>query len=83
MGTSYVGQFAGYPSGLISLGEIRQGLESEKPKVVVIVENKLADMLVWNGINNPAYKEEGLADYILTHYHLERSLYDIQVYVRK
>ncbi len=83
MGTSYVGQFAGYSGGLISLMEIRQALESEKPKVVVIMQHKLADMLIWNGINNPAYKEDGLADYISTHYRLERSLYDIHVYVRK
>jgi len=83
MGTSYVGQFAGYSGGLISLEEIRQALECEKPKVVVVMEYKVADMIIWNGINNPAYKEEGLADYILTHYYLEREIYDIQIYVRK
>lgn len=83
MGTSYVGEFAGYSGGLITVTDIRQALEREKPKVVVIVENKLADMLIWNGVDSPTYKEEGLADYILTHYHLERSLYDIQIYVRK
>jgi hypothetical protein len=83
MGTSYVGQFAGYSGGLITLEEIRQALESEKPKVVIIMENKLVDMLIWNGIDSPTCKEEGLADYILTHYYLERSLYGMQIYVRK
>lgn len=83
MGTSYVGEFAGYSGGLITLEEIRQALESEKPKVIVIMENKLSDMLVRDGIDSPAYKESGLANYILTHYLLERSLYGMQIYVRK
>ena len=81
MGTSYVGQFAGYSGGLITLEEIRQALESEKPKVVVIMENKLADRLIWDGISNPAYEEGGLAGYVLSHYDLARDLYDIDIYV--
>jgi hypothetical protein len=83
MGASYVGQFAGYSGGLITLEEIRQDLESEKPKVAIIMKHKLADMLVWNGIDSPTCKEKGLADYVLTHYYLERDIYDIQIYIRK
>ena len=82
-GTGYVGQHSGYPSGLITITDIQQALEKEKPKIVVFMEFKIADHLAWNGISNPNYKEIGLADYILAHYYLKAEIYDIRIYVRR
>jgi len=82
-GVEYVGQYIGYPRGLIAIADIRKAIEEEKPKVVVIMEFKIADYFIWNGISNPNYKEIGLADYIPTHYHLEAEISDIRIYVRK
>jgi hypothetical protein len=82
-GPEYIGQHVGYPYGLITLADIRQALEEEKPKIAVFIEFKIADYLAWNGISNPNYKEIGLADYILSHYYLEANIYDIKIYVRK
>jgi len=83
IGTSHVGEFAGYSGGLITINEIQQALESEKPKVIVIMKSKITDILIWNGINTPKYRENGLKDYILTKYCLNFSLYDMDVYVIK
>ncbi|MEM2569955.1 MAG: glycosyltransferase family 39 protein [Candidatus Bathyarchaeia archaeon] len=83
IGASHVGDFSGYSGGLITLNEIRQAIEDEKPKVIVILRHKIADKLIWNGINKPGYREEGLAEYILEHYNLNRSMYDIEIYIRK
>jgi hypothetical protein len=80
---AYVGPYAGYPGGVVTLDDIHQALESQKPKVVVIMKYKFADKLIWNGIDSPVYRREGLADYILAHYNLSCSLYDIEIYVRK
>lgn len=82
-GTSYVGGFVGYSGGLITINEIRQALEAERPKVIVVMRNKIADNLIWNGINTPNYYENGLAKYILTNYYLNFSYRDIDVYVIK
>ncbi|MEM4713534.1 MAG: glycosyltransferase family 39 protein [Candidatus Bathyarchaeia archaeon] len=82
-GTSYIGGFAGYSNGLITLNEIRQALDVERPKVIVIMRNKIADNLIWNGINTPNYHEDGLAEYILTNYRLSFTHHNIDVYVIK
>jgi len=81
----YVGQFAGYHGGLITLNDIQEALENEKPKVVVIMKNKLTDMFIWDGIDNPDYKEEGLASYILANYYLDNNFHNgaIEIYVRR
>lgn len=81
-GTSYVGGFAGYSDGLITLAEIRQALDAERPKIIVIVRNKIADNLIWNGINSPNYREDGLAEYILTNYRLSFDRHGIEIYVK-
>ncbi|MEM2517698.1 MAG: glycosyltransferase family 39 protein [Candidatus Bathyarchaeia archaeon] len=82
-GTSYIGGFTGYSGGLITLSEIRQALDVEKPKVIVILRNKVADNLIWNGINSPNYHENGLAEYILANYRLNFTHHDIDVYIIK
>lgn len=82
-GLEYVGQYSGYPYGLITLTDIRLAIEEEKPKVVIFMESKITDYFVWYGISNSNYKEIGLADYILSNYYLQTEIHDIRIYVRK
>lgn len=66
----YRGPIKEYPNGTISLSEIKLALEEEKPNIIVMVNESVADYFIWNGINNPYHSEEGLADFIKNHYHL-------------
>jgi len=81
-GKTYIG-YTNYPEGLVTIDEFQRALEEEKPKIVVMLtEFKVTDYLVWNGIENPNSNQTGLANYILTHYYLNCTLYDMEIYVR-
>jgi len=80
----YRGPIKGYPTGLISIHDIQSAWEEEKPKVIVIIRTSLVDYFIWHGIDNPYHFEQGLANYIESHYHLENTfdMQNIEVWVR-
>ena len=81
----YRGPISGYPNGLFTLHDIQLAWENEKPKVMVIVNSSWVDYFIWHGINNTYHMEEGLADYVQSHYQLAKTFQsqNIAVWIRK
>ena len=66
----YRGPIPGYPDGLITLEELRQGWEQQLPRVIVIIRTSLVDRLVWDGFSNPDTNQTGLGSWIESRYDL-------------
>lgn len=81
----YRGPISGYPNGLFTLHDIQLAWENEKPRVIVIVNSSWVDYFIWHGINNTYHMEEGLANYVQSHYQLVKTFHsqNIEVWIRK
>jgi hypothetical protein len=82
---TYRGPFApGIPT-LLSIQEIRVALEKQTPKVIIVDRDSLVDKLIWYGIYNPYYCEDGLSSYVVENYYLSKEFSPgvIEVWVRK
>lgn len=85
MDGTYRGPFGpGIPT-LISLQEILLALEKYKPEVIIVNKDLLVDKLIWYGIYNPYYSEDGLSSYIVENYYLSKKFSegDVEVWVKK
>jgi hypothetical protein len=69
-GTLYRGPIEGYPSGLVSLGQISATIQADNPKAIVIKGTSYADYYMWQGINNKDFQEAGLSNLIQASYYL-------------
>lgn len=69
-GTLYRGPIQGYPSGLVSLAQISDAIQTDIPRVIVIKGTSYADYYIWHGISNKDTQETGLSTLIQTSYHL-------------
>jgi 4-amino-4-deoxy-L-arabinose transferase-like glycosyltransferase len=80
----YRGPIPGYPEGLVTLDNIREAWEIEKPKVILFLKTSLVDQFIWDGISNPYTTQEGLAIYVRSHYYSisQSSFEDVEVWVR-
>jgi len=80
----YRGPIAGYPTGLFSLQDILKAWEKEDPKVILFIRTSWVDYFIWNGINNTFHKEEGLAEYITSNYHIGSKFFNqtIEVWIK-
>ncbi len=67
---NYHGPIPGYPNGLVTLAQIREGWVRLPPMVIVIIRTSVTDYLVWAGMYNGATQQAGLGPYISSNYHL-------------
>lgn len=81
---TYRGPFSPGVPTLLSLQEILVALEKYKPKVIIINRDSFVDSLIWNGIYNSYYTEDGLSAYILRNYYLSKAFSptNVEVWVR-
>jgi 4-amino-4-deoxy-L-arabinose transferase-like glycosyltransferase len=80
----YRGPIPGYPDGLITLNDILIAWQNEKPKAILFFESSLVDQFIWDGIRNAHTKQEGLANYVFTNYHLVKipEFPNVKVWIR-
>lgn len=68
----YRGPIPGYSEGLITLNDILTAWQTEKPKVILFFPTSVVDQFIWNGIKNAYTFQKGLADYVISNYHLAK-----------
>ena len=80
----YRGPIPGYRDGLITLNDIQNAWQTEKPKIILFFSSSVVDQFIWNGIQNDYTVQQGLAGYVTANYHLANipEFQTVQVWIR-